>query len=222
LKKRIGLVLVLGIGAIGSALVLFRGGHLDSEKEKPNVAGAAPHREARPPRTPTSALPAYVATPPAAPGVEPPSPLPYVSYGRPEEAMPIQVAPSFEALVERDERLTALRETGPGGGDWRDHFEDVKSEWQRIAAHEHIDVPIGAWECSAGGCAITLEFEAVEDLETFSSVAITGISMKRWKGAAFRSGPIEASGNKIAATWIFYAPRQAGSGSVSGRTERLL
>ena len=201
--RRLAVTVALVLAVIGGTLALARGYFDRAEPSQPaRVARTKP----APRPKPLVPLIAATASNDPEPSGEPPNPLPLVDFGKAEDAVPIHVAPSLEAAAERDATLAALRATGPDGGRFREHFDDVSGEWQGILAREHIATNIGAWECFAGGCAITLEFEVQEDLETFSHVAMAGISTKRWKGGGFRSGPIEVASGKIAATWIFSAP----------------
>lgn len=142
----------------------------------------------------------------SADGSEHGSPYERLDFGTPEEAIPDEAEPSPEARAERDTAFEELRGTGDGGDEWLGHFDATTSEWLRSASREHIAVELGAWQCFAGGCAVSARFEAVADLEAFSEFARLGLASKPWRGAGFRSGPIEADSGKIEATWIFYAP----------------
>jgi hypothetical protein len=129
-----------------------------------------------------------------------------LDFGTPEQAIPDEAQPSPEARAERDAAFEELRGTGAGGDAWRSHFDAATGEWLRSASRGHIAVELGSWQCFAGGCAVTARFEAVADLEAFSEFARLGLASKPWRGAGFRSGPIEADSGKIEARWIFYAP----------------
>jgi hypothetical protein len=215
-RTRAGILLLALLAAV--ALFLVWNGRGVPTPVSPTTLHHAADAEAAPRLPPQLAnvvfqeLPAPIVAAPVAPPrdkeilpAEPPRPESEVEK-RMAAAPYADFKPSEASRAERDEQVARVKDSGPGGSEWRDYFNKVSEEWLGMDNKAGLGVVLEEWECHRLGCFTTVTVRTVRELERFNQLVRSGSAVHNWRGAGFVSGPVQNDAGELEVTWVFFAP----------------
>ncbi|HET6284073.1 MAG TPA: hypothetical protein VFH73_24160 [Polyangia bacterium] len=113
--------------------------------------------------------------------------------------------PQLTAAEELDSHMKTLRQSGAASRDLIARCRVTFKSWRKEPAVREHRLVLGAPLFRAAGCAIAIgRVDGGEFLFIMDEI-LKNPRISTWKGAIFRSGPIEESEGKVQATWILFA-----------------